>query len=158
VQGLAFHERETGGSYGYSVEHGPDVDDEVNELRTGNFGWAPGRNYDESVPMTDTAKFPSAVKSVWSSGDPTIATSDADFLSGGVWGTWSGRLAIGALKGTQLRLLDIKNGTVGEQLALFDGEYGRIRAVTMNLSDNSLYISTDNGGNDKILKITPSAN
>lgn len=158
VQGLAFHERETGGSYGYSVEHGPDVDDEVNELRTGNFGWAPGRNYDESVPMTDTTKFPSAIKSVWSSGSPTIATSDADFLAGTQWGSWNGRLAIGALKGTQVRILAIENGTSGEEQTLFDGEYGRIRAVTMNESDGSLYISTDNGGTDKILKITPSMN
>ena len=38
----------------WSVEHGPDRDDEVNLLRNGaDYGWNPVPGYNESVPMTD---------------------------------------------------------------------------------------------------------
>ncbi|TAH33271.1 PQQ-dependent sugar dehydrogenase [Candidatus Saccharibacteria bacterium] len=157
TQGLAFYEASRDGSYGVSVEHGSSRDDEINELKPGNFGWQPGRGYDESVPMTDTARFPDAVPAIWSSGEPTIAPSDADFLRGETWGSWNGRLAMGVLKGRHLRILDITDGKLGEQIRILDGEYGRLRAVTFG-PDGSLYISTDNGGDDKILKITPSTN
>lgn len=157
TQGIAFYETPRDDSYGVSVEHGSDRDDEINELKPGNFGWQPGAGYNESVPMTDTVKFPSAVPAIWSSGNPTIAPSDADFLRGEAWGSWDGRLAMGVLKGRHLRVLDIKNGTVSEQVRVFDGQYGRLRAVTMG-PDGSLYLSTDNGADDKILKVTPSAN
>ncbi|MDZ7675779.1 MAG: PQQ-dependent sugar dehydrogenase [Acidimicrobiales bacterium] len=78
VQGIAFR---PGSDEPWAVEHGPTRDDEVNRLVPGgNYGWDPGPGYDESVPMTDTAKFPDAVPARWSSGFPTIATSGADFL------------------------------------------------------------------------------
>src|ERR671920_273811 len=71
VQGLAVR---PGTDQVFSVEHGPDRDDEVNLLREGaNYGWDPdgGGSYDESVPMTDPA-IDGAVPAVWSSGDPTL--------------------------------------------------------------------------------------
>lgn len=154
TQGLAFYKEAIGGSYGVSVEHGPGRDDEVNALAKGNFGWAPGAGYGESVPMTDTTRFPGAILSMWSSGDPTIAPSDASFLYGTQWGKWQNRLAMGVLKDKHLRLIEFKtDGTLGEQLRLLDGEHGRLRAVTLG-PDNSLYISTDNGGSeDKVLRV-----
>ena len=43
----------------FSVEHGPDRDDEVNRPEAGrNYGWDPVPGYNEAVPMTDLAKFP----------------------------------------------------------------------------------------------------
>lgn len=157
TQGLAFYTSPKDGSYGVSVEHGPAVDDEVNALVKGNFGWSPTLPYVENVPMTDLARFPQAVEAIWSSGAPTIAPADADFLRGEKWGKWQGRLATAVLKDKHLRLLELKDdGATGEQLKLFDGEYGRLRGVTMG-SDGSLYLTTDNGGaSDKILRITPS--
>lgn len=157
TQGLAFYDAQVGGSYGLSVEHGPDRDDEVNELKPGNFGWQPGAGYNESAPMTDTAKFPDAVPAVWSSGSPTIAPSDADFLRGEAWGSWQGRLAMGVLKGKHLLVLDIKDGKVREQTRALDGQFGRLRAVTMG-PDGSLYISADSSADGKILKVTPITN
>ena len=69
VQGLAVR---PGTGQVFSVEHGPDRDDEVNLLREGaNYGWDPdggAGGYDESVPMTDP-DIPGAVPAVWSSGD-----------------------------------------------------------------------------------------
>lgn len=50
--------------------------------------------YNESVPMTDIAKFPNAVPAVWSSGEPTIAPSGATFLTGPRWRTWQNAVAV----------------------------------------------------------------
>ena len=90
----------------WSVEHGPDRDDEINRLFAGgNYGWDPVPGYNESVPMTDFAKFPNAVPAVWSSGPITFAVSGATFLHGSGWGTWEGALAVSALKDSRLRVL-----------------------------------------------------
>lgn len=156
TQGLAFYTTPRGGSVGLSIEHGPDIDDEINPLVKGNFGWSPPPPYDERLPMTDLGRFPDAIKETWSSGDHTIAPSDADILVGEQWGKWQGYLAMGVLKEKHLRLLQIKSdGTIGEELRLFDREFGRIRAVAM-ATDGSLYLTTDNGANqDFVLKVTP---
>lgn len=154
LQALAFYDTPRDKSYGLSVEHGPDVDDEVNELEPGNFGWAPKEDYDESVPMTDVKKFPDALASVWSSGSPTIAPSGATFLKGSSWGRFEGWLAVSVLKDKQLLLLNIKNGSVSGERTFFTNEYGRLRAATQG-PDGFLYLSTDNGTNDSILKIQP---
>lgn len=156
TQGFAFYKAPKNGVYGVSVEHGSYRDDEVNLLVEGNFGWAPGISYIEKEPMTDLERFPDALKSVWSSGNPTIAPADADFLVGKKWGKWEGRLAMAVLKDRHLRLLELKkNNTTGEQLKVFDRLFGRLRAVTMH-TDGSLYLTTDNGNNqDFVLRVTP---
>lgn len=153
TQGIAFYDKLTDGSYGVSIEHGSDRDDEVNALIRGNFGWAPGAGYDESANMTDLQRFPDAVKSIWSSGNPTIATSGAAFIRGSDWKSWQGRLAVGVLKDEHLMLIDIKDGAlVGTPQKLLDKAYGRLRAVRLG-PDHALYITTDNGGNDKIIRL-----
>ena len=87
VQGIAFRASD---SFGVSVEHGPDKDDEVNRIVPGNFGWDPVPGYNQTVPMTDSTKFPNAVKAIWWSGTPTNAPSGATFLSGPQWKSWNG--------------------------------------------------------------------
>ena len=155
TQGLAFYDQLTDGSYGVSAEHGSDRDDEINPLVRGNFGWAPGAGYDESVPMTDTNRFPDAVKSIWSSGNPTIAISGVAFLTGEQWGTWQNRLAVAVLKDQHLMVLEIKPGNnSGEVQKLLPGNFGRLRAVRIG-PDGALYISTDNGSDDKIIRLSP---
>ena len=158
VQGLAL--RPDGGGI-YSVEHGPDRDDEVNRLAAGaNFGWDPdagGSGYDESVPMTDDG-IQDAVAAVWSSGSPTIAPSGATFVEGADWGEYDGTLLLGLLKDTGVLALRIdEDGTLAEQFRVpeLEDEYGRIRAVRQG-RDGALYVTTDNGGNeDRLLRVTP---
>ncbi len=151
IQALAFYTNLQNESYGISVEHGTDRDDEINELKPGNFGWQAGDNYDESASMTDLKRFPDAVPSIWSSGSPTIAPSGAAFLMGESWGRLKGWLAVSVLKDQKLLLLNIKNGSVSGERTYFKNEYGRLRAATLGPNE-TLYITTDNG-NDAILKV-----
>ncbi len=157
VQGLALFKQTVDGVYGYSVEHGSDIDDEVNLIKGGNFGWSPRAGYDESgVPMTDLKRFPNAVTAVWSSGESTIAPSGASLISGNKWGMWDGALAMAVLKDKHVRILKFdSNYTLALEKEIL-GEFGRIRAVVQG-PNGDLYLSTDNGTNDKIIKITPTA-
>ncbi|MGY1857778.1 PQQ-dependent sugar dehydrogenase [Modestobacter sp. SYSU DS0290] len=154
VQGLAV--RPDSGQV-YSVEHGPDRDDEVNLLQPGaDFGWDPvgSGTYDESVPMTAEG----AVPAVWSSGDPTIAPSGATFVSGEEWGSYDGVLMVGVQKDTGV--LGLRLGPDGELLEQFrvpelEDTYGRIRTPAQG-TDGALYLTTDNGGGeDQLLRVTP---
>ena len=147
----------------FAAEHGPDIDDEVNLLRPGaNYGWDPSRggtedSYDEDVSMTDLARFPDAVPAVWSSGGSTEAICGAAFLEGSQWGSLEGLLAVAALKGSKLLLMRLDtDGSVTEvgQLPALDGTHGRLRAVRSG-PDGALYVTTDNGDNDKVLRLTP---
>lgn len=160
VQGLALR---PGTDQMFNAEHGPSVDDEVNLLTAGgNYGWNPvgsgSSDYDESVPMTD-AGLGTVVTAVWSSGNPTIATSGLTFLSGKQWGAYDGALLVAALKGQGVVLMRLdEKGKVltSGRLAQFEGTYGRIRTVQQG-TDGALYVTTSNGGDDVILKVTPQA-
>lgn len=155
VQGLAVR---PGTGQIFSVEHGPDRDDEVNLLRDGgNYGWDPDGDgsYDESVPMTDPA-IPGAVPAVWSSGVPTLATSGATFLDGPQWADNDGLLVIGLLKaqGVLALRLDDAGGLTGQFLVPeLDGTQGRIRSLRQGV-DGALYATTDNAVDDRLLRIT----
>ena len=159
VQGLALR---PGTDQVYSVEQGSSRDDEVNLLRPGgNYGWKPDRDgsrYDESVPMTDPERVPGAIAAVWSSGSSTIATASGSFITGPAWGAWNGALAVGVQKGTHVRLLRLSDDgtTVVDEVAPaeLDGKFGRIRTVSAQ-PDGSLLVTTDNGGNDFVLRVTP---
>lgn len=158
VQGLALFDEPINGQYGYSVEHGSDRDDEVNPLRSGNFGWAPRVTYVErGIPMTDTARFPEAISAAWSSGSSTIAPSGATLLSGEQWGTYNGALAMAVLKDKHVRILKFNESGMLELEKQILTEFGRIRSAAQG-PDGNLYISTDNGTNDKIIRVTPSGN
>jgi aldose sugar dehydrogenase len=150
----------------WSVEHGSDVDDEVNVVVPGaNYGWDPSRGgetpggYDESVPMTDTGRFPGAVGAAWSSGDPTIATSGGDFLTGPGWGDLEGTLAVSALKGEKLLLMRPGTGSDARRIVAvttppeLDGAFGRLRGARLG-PDGALYVTSDDGNDDVVLRVT----
>ena len=155
-QGLT---RRPGTSQMWSVEHGPNIDDEINLLvKGGNYGWDPVPGYNQAVPMTDLGQFPGALEARWSSGDPTLATSGGIFLDGDDWDEWEGRLAVATLKASELHIFDFTpNGTFVSQVVVLelDGTYGRLRTPMMG-PDGALYLTTSNGSGDRILKVVPS--
>lgn len=156
IQGLAFFAQpRPDGLAGYSIEHGPGKDDEANKLLPGNFGWDPVPGYNESVPMTDTRKFPDAIEAVWRSGNSTIAPSGGTILEGSEWKDWNGALAMAILKGQHVRILtfDGQGKLANEQAVLKN--FGRIRSAVIG-PRNNLYLTTDNGnGQDKVIRVTP---
>jgi aldose sugar dehydrogenase len=154
VQGLA--QRPSDGSI-VSVEHGTDRDDEVNRLSPGaDFGWNPGPGYDESVPMTDPSLPGTQTEAIWSSGDPTIATSGAAWVAGQAWGAYDGTLAVAALAGERVLFLrfDDQLRLEGSRTPKALRRHGRLRSVT-RLPDGDLLVTTSNGRNDKVLRVYP---
>lgn len=157
VQGLAF----SPGGKAYAIEHGTYRDDEVNRLFAGaNYGWDPrplggGTTYDESRPMTDTARHPGARAAVWRSGTSTIAPSGGTFLSGPQWAGWDRALVMAVLKGQQIRVLgfDTTGNAVSDQWTALTN-LGRLR-VAVQGPDGDLYVITD-ADPGRILRVRPS--
>ncbi|MEO5609996.1 MAG: PQQ-dependent sugar dehydrogenase [Ornithinibacter sp.] len=147
----------------YTAEHGPSNNDEVNRIRPGaNYGWDPSQGgtvggYDESVPMTDRDRYPGAVPAVWQSGKTTQAVCSAEFLEGKQWGAFDGALVVTALKGAKLLVLTRDGSGALAEVAVpqeTNGPFGRLRAARLG-PDGALYVTTTNGEDDKLLRITP---
>ncbi len=152
VQGLA--QRDDGTIW--SVEHGPDRDDEINLVVPGDFGWSPGPGYDESVPMTDRSLPGRQVPARWSSGFPTVATSGAVWVAGAQWGSLDGTLAVAALKASEVLFLrfDSEGRFVRAIQPQSLQRFGRLRSLTL-AANGDLLATTDNGSDDGVLRISP---
>lgn len=152
-QGIAFHP--TTGRV-YAVEHGPEVNDEINWIRPGlNYGWpcvtGNGTPYNpvpscSGGPYTDPA---------WRSGAPTIATSGAAFVSGPRWQNWSGQLFVAQLKESDLRrfVLTGGGGTASQRATYYNNRWGRLRGAVFG-PGRHLFVTTSNGSNDRVVRIS----
>ncbi|MFC5730560.1 MULTISPECIES: PQQ-dependent sugar dehydrogenase [Nocardioides] len=154
IQGLA---QRADGSL-WSVEHGTFRDDEVNRLGRGrNYGWHPVPGYNESRPMTDHRLPGRQFNARWRSGDPTIAPSGADFVTGAAWGAYRNSLAVAVLKDQRLMFVKFDaDGRLRWTRAPAElRRFGRLRDVTAT-GGNALFVTTDNGdGRDVVLRVRP---
>ena len=150
-QGIAFT-----GSEVYEVEHGENDDDEINFIEAGvNYGW----------PLVhETGGAARGMRDpIWSSGNVTFATSGAAFVTGAIWGSWSGSLFVAALKDTSLRRFTVTPTLATQRDLLFKEKYGRLRAAVQG-PDGALYLTTSNrdgrgspvAGDDRVVRIVPS--
>lgn len=163
VQGLALR---PGTTQIFNAEHGPDWDDEVNQVKkAANYGWNPvdpsgAPGYYQQVPMTDLVKFPKAIAAVWSSGVPTLATSGMSFVNGAAWGAYDGQAFVAQLKGSAVLTLTMDAAgavTAVGSVPELAGTYGRLRTIRQ-APDGALYILTSNGSaSDVVLRVTPVA-
>ncbi|MCW2867357.1 MAG: PQQ-dependent sugar dehydrogenase [Marmoricola sp.] len=155
VQGLA--QRADGTLW--SVEQGTTRDDEVNLLRSGgDYGYNPVPRYNEKRPMTDH-RLPGAQQSArWRSGYPTLATSGGTWVpSQQRWGAYAGTLAVAALKAERVLFLTFDSRGVlrGTRTPVELRGLGRLRSVTA-LPDGDLLVTTSNGGGtDRLLRVSP---
>jgi glucose/arabinose dehydrogenase len=152
-QGITF---QPGTGRVYAVEHGPEKDDEINWIRPGrNYGW-PCRTGLNHV-YRSCAPGPTYINPVWSSEGPTLATSNGAFVSGGVWESYAGNLFVATLKESDLRRFSFGSAARPATLraTLFNNNWGRLRATVVG-PGGSLWITTSNGTNDRVIKITPS--
>ncbi len=151
-QGLAFHP--TTGDL-WSTEHGPDIMDELNILIAGrNYGWGWGNPPRYCLGTVNCDGIPDfmAPVTVFNT-DSTVATSDMVFYTGSAFPEWNGDLFFVTLKTGRLYRLKIHNRTIVDQEILINGQYGRLRDVTVG-PDGFLYISTD-ANSATLLRIRP---
>lgn len=140
-QGLAF---QPGTGAVFEVEHGEDTHDEINVLEKGaNYGWPLAQGPDPQGRFTDP---------VWTSGGVTIANSGAAFVTGAMWGLWSGSLFTAQLKDTDLRRYAVEGTKVTAAEILLDRKYGRLRSPVLG-PDGALYVTTSNGTGDRIVRV-----
>ena len=89
------------------------------------------------------------MKEIYVDSDTKVA-----LLSGSGWGDWESQLIVSTLKEEDLRRFSIQDdGSARLEETLLDGRFGRLRAVVIG-PDGALYVSTSNGGTDRILRIT----
>ena len=153
-QGITF---EPGTGRVYAVEHGPDRDDEINWIRPGrNYGWPcrTGKNHVYlSCPGAPTFTGPA-----WSTEGPTLATSNGTFVHGSAWEGWNDSLFVATLKESDLRRFTVNAGTFTLTMrnTLYNQKWGRLRATVRGPGGRQLFITTSNGSNDRVIRITPS--
>jgi glucose/arabinose dehydrogenase len=162
-QGITFR---PGTNDPYSIEHGPDVNDEVNKLVNGaNGGWNPntGGSYDQSKSMTDASLDPgNTMTPVWQSGGVTVAPSGGTFLTGAQWKNWNGALVVACLDGSPdvgQRLLVMHLDSAGTALTASPvtvlNRGTRLRSAVEG-PDGNLFVVTDgDGGTGAIWKVLP---
>ncbi len=138
----------------YSSEHGPDNDDEVNIIEKGrNFGWPDVHGYcnggEASFCTTNNVKEPIQA---WT---PTIAVSGMDYYNHNLIPQWKNSLLVATLKNQRIYQLKLNSdgSAVTEVNEFFTNTYGRLRDFCIS-PDGKVFVSTSNGGNDKIIKIT----
>ena len=151
-QGLAWHP-DTGDLF--ITEHGPASEDEVNILEAGqNYGWPVALG-----PVED----PRYIDPILSF-TPTLALSGAAFYVGDTLPEeWRGNFIFATLRSAHLHRVVLKAPdfrTVESHQRLFQGRFGRLRAVAMS-PDGHLYFTTSNRdgrgqprpGDDKLLRL-----
>ncbi|WP_435791796.1 PQQ-dependent sugar dehydrogenase [Elongatibacter sediminis] len=125
-------------------EHGPRGGDEVNRLEAGsNYGWPAvtyGIDYSGAVISPHTA-LPGMVQPeyYWV---PSIAPSGLAVYTGRMFPEWVGDLFVGALVDREVRRLDIEDGRVVGEEALFAERRVRMRDIRVG-PDGALYLVTD---------------
>ena len=138
------------------VEHGTDVNDEINVIVHGsNYGYPcftgasdPGPIPHGCGPASDY------LPPAWASGSSTLATSGAAFLTGSSWGDWEGNLVVSTLKEEDLRRFSVTDDAeLTHEQTLLDARFGRLRAVVIG-PDGALYVSTANGPGDRVVRVT----
>jgi glucose/arabinose dehydrogenase len=171
VQGIAFRPAgQPGAGQAFVAEHGPNHSDEVTALVPGgNGGWDPRDrpglncpgNYcgyagnETTMPMTDTQRFPKAMRPVWTNGGRSDGMGPAEFLSGLQWGDWNGRLAVSLMRGERLEVLAMADASAGHSAA--QASTAKLPALRLRSlqqgPDGVLWASTDDG---QILRLVPS--
>jgi glucose/arabinose dehydrogenase len=155
-QGIAFR---PGTDQVYVVEHGPQPahgDDEVNLIFPGaNYGWPCYTGFGRPYLPSGCAPASSYQNPAWTSGaGVTLATSGGAFVRGTQWGDWAGQLFVSMLKESEIRRFAVNgDGTLTHQQTLYDNHWGRLRASVVGPGGH-LYVTTSNGGDDKVIRIS----
>ena len=133
----------------YLHEHGPQGGDEVNLLQAGaNYGWpAIGYGLDYNGAYVSPFKEYPGMQQPKHAWVPSIAPSGFMVYEGDMFPEWQGDLFVGALVDAEVRRLDVEEGNIIGESALFPEIKERIRDVR-TAPDGSIYVITDGVKNE----------
>jgi glucose/arabinose dehydrogenase len=166
VQGIAFR---PGTGQPFIAEHGPNHSDEVTPLVAGgNGGWDPQNrpgltcpdNYcgyagnASTMPMTDTNRFPNAMRPSWNNGGRSQGMGPCAFLSGPQWKAWNGRLAVGIMASQRVDVLELDSKGIATGVTTMNLPARRIRSIVQG-PDGNLYLATDERSGAEIWRLAP---
>jgi glucose/arabinose dehydrogenase len=168
VQGITFRPAgQPGAGQPFTAEHGPNHSDEVTALVAGgNAGWDPQNrpglrcpdNYcgyagdATTMPMTDTKRFPEAMRSGWVYNGGGRGMGPALFLDGRQWRGWNGRLLVSLMSGRRIVVLQLDARGRATHDATVELPSTRTRTLVQG-PDGNLYTANDDG---EIWRIVPS--
>ena len=141
----------------WTIEHGPQGGDELNNPKAGaNYGWpvvSYGENYDGTpVGSGEAHHEPKGFVEPRYYWDPVIAPSGMIFYDGEMFADWQGDVLVGSLDPGALVRLELDGDKVVGEERLLDNE-GRIRDVVQDRDGALLVlIDSDAGG---VLRVTP---
>jgi len=151
----------------YITEHGPSDNDEVNRVEAGrNYGWptAHGRCDGDIGPGELSFCGANAVAEPMAIWTPTIAPAGVAYYDHALIPGFRRSLLFGTLKDETLYRLQLSSDgrSVESTEKLFDGDFGRLRAVLV-APDGSIYLGTSNrdgrgsptSTDDRIIRIRP---
>lgn len=152
-QGLALHPS-TGALW--EQEHGARGGDEINIIAPGkDYGWPKvsyGVNYDGTPVGTGKQQMEGVTDPIWH-WTPSIAPSGMMFYTGNLFPAWKGSLFNGALRGSLLARLEIKDSKVVQEERMLQDLGERIRDVRQG-PDGAIYLVTDNSAG-RVLRMVP---
>ena len=168
VQGISFRPvGQPNAGQPFTAEHGPNHSDEVTPLVAGaNAGWDPqnraGLNCPDNycgyagspttMPMTDTARFPNAMRPSWTHNTGGRGMGPATFLDGSQWKAWNGRLLVSIMGAERIVVLQLDSNGMTTNDAPVNLPAARTRSLVQG-PDGNLYVVTDGG---EIWRVVPS--
>ncbi len=168
VQGVTFRPAgQPNAGQPFTAEHGPNHSDEVTALVAGgNAGWDPQNragltcpdNYcgyagsPSTMPMTDTARFPTAILPSWVHNTGGRGVGPATFLDGTQWKAWNGRLLVSIMGGERIVVLQLDSAGMATGNATVNLPSTRSRSLVQG-PDGNLYVTTDSG---ELWRVVPS--
>jgi len=151
-QGLAV---DTASGTLWADEHGPRGGDELNAIQRGaNYGWPViswGFQYDGGPIGKGIVAQEGMEQPVWS-WTRSVAPSDLIVYSGRAFPQWKGNLFLGAMAGTHLNRLAMKDGRVTLEERLLYPAIGRVRLVEEG-PDGAIYVGTDGAGISRLVPV-----
>lgn len=103
------------------------------------------------MPMTDTARFPAAMRPTWVHNTGARGMGPLTFLSGTQWKGWDGRLAVSIMDAQQMHVLTLDAAGIMTADTVAPLPASRYRSLVQG-PDGNLYIVTDGG---EIWRVVP---
>jgi glucose/arabinose dehydrogenase len=104
------------------------------------------------MPITDTTRFPTAIRPSWVHNQGARGMGPATFVEGAQWKGWNGRLLISIMNAQQIVVLALDSAGITTSSSTANLPSARSRSVVQG-PDGNLYVATDGG---EIWRVVPS--